>query len=408
MQYRHLHWSDFDGVGECQKCHASEGEEHEFTTDDSSSLCVSCHEELTDKIEAAETVHEPLEEGCLDCHDPHGGEVEALLAGVVDDDVRTLCFECHEDEILEQEFAHGPADQGACHMCHDPHASNISPLLLGQGLDLCGDCHEEIAEEIETAEYVHDPVEEGCIDCHGPHGGPYPKMLQAEKRQLCNECHDDVVETAENSDVDHGAVLTEDECLNCHSPHASNNAPNLKKPQRDLCLGCHDRPVESGDAVLTNMQELLLENKEWHEPVVEDNCSGCHQPHGSQNFRLLVEPYPARLYSKFSIDNYALCFSCHKKALVTVQWTRTLTGFRDGDRNMHFLHVNKPKRGRSCRACHEVHASPHPLHIRERTPYGKWNMPIKHRKNETGGSCHPGCHKLKTYDRNAKNYPDKE
>jgi hypothetical protein len=35
-------------------------------------------------------------------------------------------------------------------------------------------------------------------------------------------------------------------------------------------------------------------------------------------------------------------------------------------------------------------------------------MPIKHRKNETGGSCHPGCHKLKTYDRNAKNYPDKE
>jgi predicted CXXCH cytochrome family protein len=135
MQYRHLHWSDFDGVGQCQECHASEGDEHEFTSEDSSSLCVSCHEELTDEIEAAETVHEPMEDGCLDCHDPHGGEVEALLAGVVDDDVRSLCFECHEEEILEQEFAHGPADQGACHMCHDPHASNISPLLLGQGLD---------------------------------------------------------------------------------------------------------------------------------------------------------------------------------------------------------------------------------------------------------------------------------
>jgi predicted CXXCH cytochrome family protein len=293
-------------------------------------------------------------------------------------------------------------------MCHNPHASSISPLLLGEGLDLCGDCHEEVAEGIETAEYVHDPVEEGCIDCHGPHGGPYPKMLMAEKRQLCNECHDDVVEAAETSEVDHAAVLTEDECLNCHSPHAANNASNLKQPQRELCLGCHDRPVESGGSVLTDMKGLLLKNKEWHKPIVEDGCSGCHQAHGSQNARLLAEPYPARFYIEFSIEEYALCFSCHEKAMVTVQWTRTRTGFRDGDRNMHFLHVNKAKRGRTCRACHEVHASPHPLHIRERTPYGKWNMPIKHQKSETGGSCHPGCHKSKNYDRNAQNYLDKE
>jgi len=46
--------------------------------------------------------------------------------------------------------------------------------------------------------------------------------------------------------------------------------------------------------------------------------------------------------------------------VVTEPETRTLTNFRDGARNLHFLHVNKAVRGRTCRACHEVHASKQP------------------------------------------------
>ena len=30
---------------------------------------------------------------------------------------------------------------------------------------------------------------------------------------------------------------------------------------------------------------------------------------------------------------------------------------------------------------------------------GIWNLPIKFNKSESGGSCTPGCHKVKDYDR---------
>jgi predicted CXXCH cytochrome family protein len=400
--YDELHWAELGGVGECQKCHAPEGDLHEFTVEDPPGLCVECHEEIGELIQSSPTVHDPAED-CTDCHDPHGGTSEALLLEVEDeDDLKPLCFQCHDEELIAEEYTHGPAEQGECNLCHDPHASSNNTLLLAEGLELCGDCHEEVAESIQESEFVHDPAEDSCTDCHNPHSGPYPMMLSAEKRQLCNECHDDVVAEAEAAAVDHGAVLTEDECVNCHTPHASNNPGNLKKPQRDLCLGCHDKPIESGDSMLTDMQAWLTNNTVWHEPIRENECSGCHQPHGGAIYNLLVESFPPRFYASFDLELYNLCFSsCHDDAAVTVQLTRTFTGFRDGNRNLHFLHVNKARRGRTCRACHELHASPNPVQIREKVPYGKWMMPLNFEKTETGGSCHPGCHKTAVYDRNA-------
>ena len=68
MEFRHLHWPDFHSAGECQKCHEPNGNTHEFTMAESPALCLECHEELRDRIETVETVHEPVEDGCLDCH----------------------------------------------------------------------------------------------------------------------------------------------------------------------------------------------------------------------------------------------------------------------------------------------------------------------------------------------------
>jgi hypothetical protein len=52
--------------------------------------------------------------------------------------------------------------------------------------------------------------------------------------------------------------------------------------------------------------------------------------------------------------------------------------------------VNKSDRGRTCRACHETHAGPQPLHVRQSVPYGNWQMPVNFKRTETGGSCAPG------------------
>jgi predicted CXXCH cytochrome family protein len=115
----------------------------------------------------------------------------------------------------------------------------------------------------------------------------------------------------------------------------------------------------------------------------------------------LVKEYPPQFYAPFSRDKYDLCFSCHPDSLVLTKETTDLTDFRNGKLNLHYLHVNKAERGRTCRSCHETHASNLPKHVSETVPYGRWNMPIGFTKSETGGSCKPGCHVPYNYDRKA-------
>jgi hypothetical protein len=63
------------------------------------------------------------------------------------------------------------------------------------------------------------------------------------------------------------------------------------------------------------------------------------------------------------------------------------------------VHVNKADRGRTCRACHEVHASKQAHHIRDSVPYGAkgWALKINYTKTPTGGSCAKTCHDTKSY-----------
>jgi predicted CXXCH cytochrome family protein len=143
-----------------------------------------------------------------------------------------------------------------------------------------------------------------------------------------------------------------------------------------------------------------IENKEFlHGPVAQKDCKGCHSSHGSEHFRLLIKEYPPEFYAPFSTEAYELCFSCHKESLALVEKTSELTDFRNGEMNLHYLHVNKPQRGRTCRSCHSTHASTQANHVRESVPYGMWDLPIQFEKTETGGSCTPGCHVAYRYDR---------
>ena len=113
----------------------------------------------------------------------------------------------------------------------------------------------------------------------------------------------------------------------------------------------------------------------------------------------LAKEYPSQFYAPFQKENYELCFGCHSEDLVLTKETSDLTDFRNGDLNLHYLHVNKERRGRTCRSCHATHASNLPNHVRESVPYGTWSLPIGFNKKSSGGSCTPGCHLPKDYDR---------
>ena len=167
-----------------------------------------------------------------------------------------------------------------------------------------------------------------------------------------------------------------------------------------LCMSCHDKPVGvSKDEIMPGLTEEIKNKKYLHGPVAQKDCKGCHNTHGSDHFRLLAKEYPPQFYAPFSISSYDLCFSCHPQSLVLTKQTSDLTDFRNGDLNLHCVHVNKARRGRTCRSCHATHASDLPKHIRASVPYGMWDLPINFEKTGTGGGCKPGCHLPYDYDR---------
>jgi predicted CXXCH cytochrome family protein len=136
-----------------------------------------------------------------------------------------------------------------------------------------------------------------------------------------------------------------------------------------------------------------------HGPVQDGLCNACHKPHVSPNVKMLKYFYVKKFYNPFDPEVYSLCFKCHKESVVLNKRTATLTNFRNGDRNLHFLHVNREK-GRTCLACHEIHAGSQERKIRLSTPFGDWNIPIKYTRSATGGTCAASCHVEKRYDRN--------
>ena len=97
--------------------------------------------------------------------------------------------------------------------------------------------------------------------------------------------------------------------------------------------------------------------------------------HAGPNPKLLVATYSIERYPKgFDPDMYALCFECHDSSLITGKGEDDVTNFRDGNRNLHDLHVqgelkaNKygiVKRGkaRGCVACHNPHGSSQPFNL---------------------------------------------
>ncbi|MBI5610082.1 MAG: cytochrome c3 family protein [Deltaproteobacteria bacterium] len=296
--------------------------------------------------------------------------------------------------------SHGPYEAGDCSLCHQGKDPKNPGPVAGPINKVCYSCHEDMQELMGKAKVKHRIADEACTNCHNPHNSASRKLLYADLPNMCLDCHAGV-KTAMGASVKHEAMSSGRGCMNCHNPHASNVEHMLTRLPFDQCVGCHDKDgvVDAAGKPLTNYKKLLDENPVHHAPVAGKDCSSCHQPHGSENFRLLVAPYPAQFYSPFDPAKYALCFTCHDDKMVTAAETTTATRFRDGARNLHYVHVNNPSRGRTCRACHEVHASKQPFQVRDGVPFGPkgWILKVNFKANPDGGTCDKTCHTVKSY-----------
>jgi predicted CXXCH cytochrome family protein len=388
--------------GECLACHVETEAEHPIKgaksfelVEQGSALCYQCHDEMENK----QVIHDPVSEGdCLACHNPHGATNQYLLN--VGTDQANLCFDCHDNEPFELQFKHGPAAVGACTLCHSPHESKHQSLLQSEIRALCLKCHQDFADQMEGSPVVHPPVKDGpCTDCHNPHADISPFMLKKKIPDLCFDCHAEVGEKLTNSTHKHKPIEEAGSCGSCHSTHFSQSKGLLAIDEKSLCLGCHG--VDNlGDPPLKNIKKQLEGKRNLHGPLLQGECVPCHDPHSSDFFRLLKGSYPENIYAPYQAGIYDFCLNCHDKNLLKFEETSMYTSFRNGNRNLHFVHVVNKRKGRTCRICHATHASDDQKLVNAKgSPFGDWSLPINFKSTETGGRCSPGCHRPFEYDR---------
>jgi len=344
-------------------------------------LTASCHSEF----QRVPFAHAPVSSDCTACHEsvsaehPLGEGDFRLVASGAD-----LCYRCHDNMITEARY-HEPVKLGRCTYCHDVHGGEHAFLLVKTVNQLCLNCHTS-KRSLEGMDNLHPVlVEDGCTACHSPHTAKYKELLPVEGADFCGECHAEIRALTKAAKVKHGAM--EDGCVACHDPHGTGYPRMFATPEKKFCVSCHE-----------DIGEQIEVAKSQHKPVVEGTCSACHNPHGSDYYRILESYYPEPFYVGYSEEQYQLCFTCHDNRPFKYERTSAVTGFRNGDRNLHYLHVNKPVKGRVCKTCHGVHGADQKKLVMSKVPgFGRWQIPIYMQESEFGTTCTVGCHKPKTY-----------
>lgn len=223
----------------------------------------------------------PQDATCLDCHADYDkslvGSAHRLASTVKGPAVKVACISCHKGwekhletpdkgTILNPTNVYGDSANKACTECHTAHRD-----LDNHGFD------------------THTTLQTNCTACHKVHNNTGSLLVDGDAA-FCQRCHQNTAtKFARRSShaIGSGAV----NCLSCHR--------FVKRTDQDqmfgfasVCKSCH--PQQSGP----NLYE--------HAPVnayMTDGggCTECHDPHGSENDRMLKQP----------VD--VLCNSCHIK-----------------------------------------------------------------------------------------------
>jgi predicted CXXCH cytochrome family protein len=208
--------------------------------------CAECHTNISRVFPASPHARIRLQDvrtagqtGCESCHGP--GSLHVSTGGgrgkfIVNPGKNpAACFECHRP--VEAEFhlpQHHPVleQKMNCVQCHDPHGGDIlkpaGGLAMARPNESCGQCHRE-----QTRPFVfeHPAIREGCTVCHSVHGSVNAKLLTQRDANLCLRCHAQVQGPSVArgqiyiGNIDHTSFLRMGTCWSsgCHTAvHGSN------------------------------------------------------------------------------------------------------------------------------------------------------------------------------------------
>lgn len=210
--------------------------------------CADCHAELVRKFPASPHARVHFEgaalageTGCESCHGPGSRHAETGNAQFIINPRKNpaSCFQCHLQ--VHAEFSlpqHHPVIEGKmnCVQCHDPHGGDIFKPARGLAMarlnESCAQCHRD---QTRPFAFEHEAMREGCTACHNPHGSINRKMLTQADPNLCLRCHAQAQGGANGEiligSVSHTAYLRIGTCwtAGCHSAiHGSNVDPRMR------------------------------------------------------------------------------------------------------------------------------------------------------------------------------------
>lgn len=192
----------------------------------------------------------------------------------------------------------------------------------------CTMCHGDLTSK----KVVHAAAHMGCETCHSAIDAsdiPHKKNNKIPKGLSSSEpdlCYACHDKSKFSQKNVHAAVAMG--CSNCHNPHSTDNEKLLKLLLPDICYNCHDK---------AGFNKLNI-----HMPVAGGMCMSCHNPHSSDNLILLNKALNG------------VCVDCHADVIKkphAIQRGHLLGG--DGK-------LNDPvRKGKKfyCGSCHDPHSS---------------------------------------------------
>jgi len=279
---------------------ADEGDDQDEFSRKGADTCISCHDEEA-ILSIFRTPHgHPVDanapfahEQCESCHQAGAAHsVRRVRRGEERPPIQNfgaqvatpvaeqneICLGCHQADV---DLAwHGSAHDlefVSCAQCHQSHAPQDRVLLVYEQADVCYTCHQK-QRAANFKPSIH-PVRQGkmtCSSCHNPHQSVTDNLLA---RDTVNQlCYDCHAEKRGPYLWEHAPVP--EDCTLCHNAHGSNNPALLTRRPPLLCQQCHS---QAGHPSIAFTDQSLPGNTP--SPfVVGGSCMNCHsRVHGSNH-----------------------------------------------------------------------------------------------------------------------------
>jgi predicted CXXCH cytochrome family protein len=327
---------------------------------------------------------------CTTCHDAHDNRHGNFL--VMSNDSSQMCVSCHDvrgwltsthanSNVLVAEATdpylqsgkHGTLAEAGCLVCHRPHGAGGHERLLhfARSEDNCLNCHNGLvantnigADLLKLSRHnvsrygaIHDPRESPttapmhveCVDCHNPHA-LRQGLAQA---PLIPGAMQGVSGVALSGGLAANAQFEYEVCFKCH-------ADNPERPQTHITRqitqtntrlefdpsGPSFHPVTAPGAN-RNVPSLVTPMT----VATQIYCTDCHGsdgtstakgPHGSVYPYLLAGRYETADFTPENSSSYELCYRCHSRN--SILGNQSFAG--------HRAHVENAI---PCSACHDPH-----------------------------------------------------